>query len=162
MEVIPGGQPDVAGRKLSFDTLDSARFLGENLRKEQTVVRVGHDVGRGTPHTAGVRLCKCEGYITLGVRLCKCEGYMTLGVRLCKCEGYMTLGVRLCKCECYVTLGVRLCKCEGYMTLRVRLCNCESYMTLGVRLCKCEGYMTLDGKRTAKTRGRSDVKFLCV
>ena len=49
MEVIPGGQPDAAGRKLSTDTLDSARSLDENLRKEQTVVRMGHGVGRGTP-----------------------------------------------------------------------------------------------------------------
>jgi len=49
MEVIPGGPPDVAGRKLSIDTLDSARSLGENQRKEQTVVRMGHGVGKGTP-----------------------------------------------------------------------------------------------------------------
>jgi len=60
MEVIPGGQPDAAGRKLSIDTLDSARSLSENQRSEQTVVRMGHGVGRGTPNTAGVRLCKCE------------------------------------------------------------------------------------------------------
>jgi len=53
MEVIPGGQPDAAGRKLSSDTLNSARALGENPRKEQTVVRMGHGVRRGTPHTAG-------------------------------------------------------------------------------------------------------------
>jgi len=52
MEFIPGGQPDPAGRKLSIDTLRSARSLGENPRKEQTVVRMGHGVGRGTPHTA--------------------------------------------------------------------------------------------------------------
>jgi len=50
MEVTPGGQPDAAGRKLSIDTLDSARVLGENPRKEQTVVRKGHGVGRGNPH----------------------------------------------------------------------------------------------------------------
>jgi len=49
MEVIPGGQPDAAGRKLSVDTLDGARSLGENPRKEQTVVRMGHAVGRGNP-----------------------------------------------------------------------------------------------------------------
>jgi len=49
MEVIPGGQPDAAGRKLYIDTLDSARSLGENARKEQTVVRMGHGVERGTP-----------------------------------------------------------------------------------------------------------------
>jgi len=60
MEVIPGGQPDAAGRKLSIDTLGSDRSLGENPRKEQTVVWMEHGVGRGTPHTAGVRLCKCE------------------------------------------------------------------------------------------------------
>jgi len=60
MKVIPGGQPDAAGRKLSIDTLNSARALGENPRKEQTVVRIGHGGGRGTSHTAGVRLCKCE------------------------------------------------------------------------------------------------------
>ena len=59
MEVIPGGQPDAAGRKLSIDTLDKARSLGENPRKEQTVVRMAHGVRRGTPHTAGVRLCEC-------------------------------------------------------------------------------------------------------
>ena len=62
MEVIPGGPPDVAGRKLSIDTLDSARSLGENQRKEQTVVRMGHG-GEGNPPpptTAGVRLCKCD------------------------------------------------------------------------------------------------------
>jgi len=29
MEVIPGDKPDAAGMKLSFDTLDSARSLGE-------------------------------------------------------------------------------------------------------------------------------------
>ena len=34
MEVTPGGQPDAAGRKLSIDTLNSARALGENPRKE--------------------------------------------------------------------------------------------------------------------------------
>jgi len=49
MEVIPGGQPDAAGRKLSIDILDSDCSLGENPRKEQTVVRMGHVVGRGTP-----------------------------------------------------------------------------------------------------------------
>ena len=65
MEVIPGGQPDAAGRKLSIDKLDSARVLDENPRKEQTVVRMGHDVGRRNPHTAGVRVRKCECYVTL-------------------------------------------------------------------------------------------------
>jgi len=60
MEITPGGQPDAAGRKLSIDTLDSVRFLGKNPRKEQTVVRMGHGVGRGNPHATGVRLCKCE------------------------------------------------------------------------------------------------------
>jgi len=60
MEVLPGGQPDAAGRKLSTDALDSARCLGENPRKDKTVVRMGHGVGRGTPSTTGVRLCKCE------------------------------------------------------------------------------------------------------
>jgi len=40
MEVIPGGQPDAAGRKLSIDTVDSARSLDENPRKEQTVFTV--------------------------------------------------------------------------------------------------------------------------
>jgi len=50
MEVIPGGQLDAAGRKLSIDTPNSARSLGENPRKEQTVVRMGHGEGRGTPH----------------------------------------------------------------------------------------------------------------
>jgi hypothetical protein len=34
MEVIPGVQQDVAGRKLSIDTLDGARSVGENPRKE--------------------------------------------------------------------------------------------------------------------------------
>jgi len=60
MEVISGGQPDAAGRKLSIDTLDSARSLGENPWKEQTVVMMGYGVGRGTLHAVGVRLCKCE------------------------------------------------------------------------------------------------------
>jgi len=60
MEIIPGGQPEAAGRKLYIDTLDSVRTLGENTRKEQTVVRIGHDAGRGTSHTTGVRLCNCE------------------------------------------------------------------------------------------------------
>jgi len=46
--------------RLSNDTLDSAHSLGENQRKEQTVVKMGHGEGRGTPHTAGLRLCKCE------------------------------------------------------------------------------------------------------
>jgi len=49
MEVIPGGQPDAAGRTLSIDTLDSARPLGENPRKEKTVVRMGHGERRETP-----------------------------------------------------------------------------------------------------------------
>ena len=44
MEVKPDGQPDAAGRKLSSDTLDSARSLGENPRKEQTVVGMGRGV----------------------------------------------------------------------------------------------------------------------
>jgi len=60
MEVKPGGQPDAAGRKLSIDTLESARSLGEKPRKEQPVIRMEHDARRGPPHTAGVRLCKCE------------------------------------------------------------------------------------------------------
>ena len=51
MEVIPGGQHESASRKISIDTLDSAHSLYENLRKEETVVRMGHGVGRGTPHT---------------------------------------------------------------------------------------------------------------
>ena len=50
MEVIPGGQPDAADTKLYIDTLDSARSVGENPRKEQAVVKMGHGVGRGT-HT---------------------------------------------------------------------------------------------------------------
>jgi hypothetical protein len=50
MEDIPGGQPDAADTKLYIDTLDSARSVGENPRKEQAVVRMGHGVGRGT-HT---------------------------------------------------------------------------------------------------------------
>jgi len=49
MEVVPGGQPDAAFRKQSIYTLDSARSLGENPRKEETVVRMGHGMGRGTP-----------------------------------------------------------------------------------------------------------------
>jgi hypothetical protein len=49
MEVIPGGEPDAAGRKLSIDNLDSARSLGENRRKEETVVKMGHCVGRVPP-----------------------------------------------------------------------------------------------------------------
>jgi len=60
MEVIPGRQPDAAGRKLSIDALDGARSLGENPRKEATVVRMGHGAGRGSPHTAEVWVCKCE------------------------------------------------------------------------------------------------------
>jgi len=60
MEVIRGGQPDAAGRKLSIDTLDSACSLGENPRKEQTFARMGHGVGRETSHTSGMTLCKCE------------------------------------------------------------------------------------------------------
>jgi len=56
MEDIAGGQPNIAGRKLSFDTLDSARSLGENPRKEETVVRMGHGGDSGT----GVRLYNCE------------------------------------------------------------------------------------------------------
>jgi len=60
MEVISGGQPDAAGRKLSIDTLDSAHSLSENQRKEQIAVRMEHGVMRGNPHTAGERLCKCE------------------------------------------------------------------------------------------------------
>jgi len=60
MEIIPGSQPDAAGMKLCIDIQDSAHSLGENPRKKQTVVRMGHGVGRGTLHTAGVRLCKCE------------------------------------------------------------------------------------------------------
>ena len=48
MVVIPGVQPDEAGMKLSFDTLDSVRSLGEIPRKVETVVRMGHRVGRGT------------------------------------------------------------------------------------------------------------------
>ena len=38
MEVIPGDQPDAAGRKLSIDNLDGAGSLGKNPRKETTVV----------------------------------------------------------------------------------------------------------------------------
>ena len=49
MKTMPGGQPDIAGGKLSIDSLDSIRSLGENPRKEQTVVKMGHGVGRGTP-----------------------------------------------------------------------------------------------------------------
>ena len=60
MEVIPGGEPDAAGRKLSIDNLDCALPLGENRRKEETVVRMGHGVGKGIPDTAGVKLCMCE------------------------------------------------------------------------------------------------------
>jgi len=55
MEVILGGQPNAASRKLTIDTRDSANSLGENPRKEQTVVRMGHGVGSGIPHTVGVR-----------------------------------------------------------------------------------------------------------
>ena len=50
MEVIPSGRPDAAGRKLSVDTLDSDRSLGENLRKEQTVVRMWLGGGGEPPH----------------------------------------------------------------------------------------------------------------
>jgi len=60
MEVIAGGQPAAAGTILSIDTLDSDRSVGENSRKEQTAVRMGHGVRTGTSHTAGVRLFKCE------------------------------------------------------------------------------------------------------
>jgi len=62
MEVIPGCQSDAAGMKLSFDTLESVRSLGENPRKEETVVWIGHGMGMGTllPHTPGLRLCNCE------------------------------------------------------------------------------------------------------
>jgi len=61
MEVISGCRPGTAGGKLSVDTPDSARSVGENPRKEKPVVRMGHGAGRGTPsHTAGVRLRKCE------------------------------------------------------------------------------------------------------
>jgi len=75
MEVIPGGQPVAAGRKLSIITLDSARSLGEISRKEQTFVRMGHVVRRGNPHTAGVRLRKCECYMTwYGKRTTKIRG----------------------------------------------------------------------------------------
>jgi hypothetical protein len=51
MEGIPGGQQESASRTISIDTLDSAHSLDENLRKEETVVRMGHVVGRGAPHT---------------------------------------------------------------------------------------------------------------
>ena len=57
MDVIPGGKPDAAGRKLYIDTLDSACSLGENPMKEETFVRMGHGVRRGTPHIAEVKLC---------------------------------------------------------------------------------------------------------
>jgi len=60
MEVILGGQSDAAGMKLCINTQDSAHSLGENPRNEQTVFRMGHGVRRGTTHTAGVRLSKCE------------------------------------------------------------------------------------------------------
>ena len=49
MEDIPGGQPDTEDRKPSIHNLDSVRSLDENLRKEQTVVRMGHGARRGTP-----------------------------------------------------------------------------------------------------------------
>ena len=49
MEVIPGGQPDAAGGKLSIETLNSARSLGENPRKEQIVVMMGHTLLGGEP-----------------------------------------------------------------------------------------------------------------
>jgi len=49
MEIIPGGQLDAAGRKLSINTLDNARSRGENPSKEQTVVRMGHRMGKGNP-----------------------------------------------------------------------------------------------------------------
>jgi len=65
MEDTPGGQPDAEDRKLSIHTLDSVRSLDENLRKEQTLVRMGHGARRGIPLTTGVRLCKCECYMTL-------------------------------------------------------------------------------------------------
>jgi len=46
-----------------------------NPRKEETVVRIGYGMGRGTPHTAGVRLCKCECYMTwYGKRTTKTRG----------------------------------------------------------------------------------------
>jgi len=47
MEAVLGGQQDSVGGKLSVDTLDSARSLGESLRNANDFVRVGHGVGRG-------------------------------------------------------------------------------------------------------------------
>ena len=49
MKVIRDGQPDAAGRKLSIGILDGARSLGDNLRKETTIVKMGHGAGRGHP-----------------------------------------------------------------------------------------------------------------
>jgi len=49
MEVSPDRQPNAAGGKLLIDTLDSARCLGDNPRKEKTFARMGHDAGRGPP-----------------------------------------------------------------------------------------------------------------
>jgi len=65
MEVIPGGQPHATGRKLCIDTQDSARPLGENPRKEQTVVCLGH--GRGREHHTPLE----KGCASVGAR---CHG----------------------------------------------------------------------------------------
>jgi hypothetical protein len=51
MEDMPGGQPDAEGGKLSIHILDSVHSIDENLRKKQTVVRMGHVAWRGAPHT---------------------------------------------------------------------------------------------------------------
>jgi len=60
MEFIPGGQPDAAGRKLSIDTLHSTPSLGENPRKEQIFVRMGHGVEMGTPSHRGSEAVQVE------------------------------------------------------------------------------------------------------
>ena len=61
---IRSGRPAGGSKYETIDTLDSARPLGENTRKEETVARMGHGVWWGTPHTVGMRLCKCECCVT--------------------------------------------------------------------------------------------------
>ena len=49
MEFIPDGQPVAADTKLSTNSIGCASFLGENPRKEQTVVIIGNGVRKWTP-----------------------------------------------------------------------------------------------------------------